>query len=179
MNNDIRNSPLGDGGIEQRLWSYIDGIDTREERSSVEELLQNNLDWKNKYRELLEVHELMKSVELDQPSLRFTKNVMEEIAKYHIAPATKNYINKKIIWGIAAFFFTLIAGFLVYGFGQVDWSATDDSNTQLPIDFSQVDYSKFFNSNFVNAFMMVNVLLGLVLLDRILANKRKKFQKES
>src|SRR5512138_3295643 len=102
-----KNSPLGSGGIEKQLWDYIDGLSSNEERSSIEKLLQSNLEWKNKYHELLEVQEMLKSSELEQPSMRFTKNVMEEIAKLHIAPATKNYINKKIIWGIAAFFITL------------------------------------------------------------------------
>ena len=119
----------------------------------------------------------MNSAELEQPSMRFTKNVMEKIAQYHIAPATKNYINKKIIWGIATFFITLIAGFLIYGFAQVDWNFQD--NSKPLIDFSTVDISKVFNNNFVNGFMMVNVLLGLALLDRVLANKRKKFQKQA
>jgi len=119
--------------------------------------------------------QLVKSTELEQPSMRFTKNVMEEIAKLQIAPATKNYINKKIIWGIAAFFITLIVGFLIYGFAQVDWNFQD--NSKPIIDFSAVDYGKIFNNTFVNAFMMVNVLLGLMLLDRVLANKRKKFRK--
>ena len=73
------------------------------------------MEWKNKYHELLDVHQLMKTSGLEQPSMRFTKNVLEEIAKLHIAPATKNYINNKIIWGIGAFFITLIAGFIVYG----------------------------------------------------------------
>lgn len=162
--------------MENRLWDYIDGQITGNEKLAIEKLLESNLGWKNKYHDLLEAHQLMKSSELEQPSLRFTKNVMEEIAKYYIAPATKNYINKKIIWGIAAFFFTLIAGFLIYGFGQIDWNAKGDTN--LPIDLSKVDFSKIFNNNFVNAFMMVNVLLGLVLLDRFLANKRKTFRKE-
>lgn len=163
--------------IEQQLWSYIDGHSSGEERSSIEKLLQSNLEWKNKYRELIEIHQLINSAELEQPSLRFTKNVMEEIAQYHIAPATKNYINKKIIWGIAGFFFTLIIVFVIYGFAQVDWTSQTDST--FPIDISrisQVDYNKVFNNNFVNGFMMVNVLLGLVLLDRVLANKRKKFK---
>ena len=164
--------------IEQKLWSYIDDLSSKEEKSAIEKLLESNLEWKNKYHELLEVHQLMKDADLEQPSLRFTKNVMEEIVKLHIAPATKNYINKKIIWGIAAFFLTVIASFLIYGFGQIDWS-TSNSTTDKYIDFSKVDFSKFFNNNFVNAFMMVNVLLGLVLLDRFLANKRKKFHKEA
>jgi hypothetical protein len=162
---------------EQQLWSYIDGIATQDERYSIERLLESNLEWKNKYQELLELHQMMRSSEMERPSMRFTKNVMEEIAKLHIAPATKNYINKKIIWGIAAFFITLISGFLVYGFAQVDW--TENGESKIPIDFSQIDYSKIFNSNLVNAFMMINVILGLVLLDRFLANKRKKFHKEA
>jgi hypothetical protein len=166
--------------IEQQLWAYIDGISTNEERSVVEKLLQSNFEWKNKYHELLEVHQLIGSPELEQPSMRFTKNVMEKIAQYHIAPATKNYINKKIIWGIAGFFFTLIAVFLIYGFSQVEWTSATDSKYSIDLSrLSQVDYSKIFNNNFVNGFMMLNVLLGLVLLDRVLANKRKKFQKQA
>ena len=59
--------------IEQQLWSYIDGHSSGEERSSIEKLLQSNLEWKNKYRELIEIHQLINSAELEQPSLRFTK----------------------------------------------------------------------------------------------------------
>lgn len=160
--------------MEEQLWSYIDGFSSAEEKSAIEKLMQTNLEWKNKYHELLEAHLLMQSAELEQPSMRFTKNVMEQIAKYHIAPATKSYINKKIIWGIGVFFLMLIVGFLVYGFGQINWAAPGEN--KLPVDFSKIDYSKIFKNNYVNVFMMVNVVIGLVLFDRILANKRKRFQ---
>ena len=162
--------------LEKQLWDYIDGLSSAEERSAVDKLLQSNIEWKNKYDELLGLQQLLNASELEQPSLRFTKNVMEEIAKLHIAPATKNYINKRIIWGIGAFFITLIVGFLVYGFAQMDWNFQD--NSKPIIDFSKFNYGKIFNNNLVNIFMMVNVVLGLVLLDRILANKRKEFQKD-
>lgn len=163
--------------IEKQLWDFIDGLSSSEERSAVEKMLQSNLEWKNKYHELLEVKQMMQTTDLEHPSLRFTKNVMEEIAKLHIAPAAKNYINKKIIWGIGGFFITLIVGFLIYAIGQVEWTTGTESRFNL--DFSKIDLSKIFNNNFVNIFMMVNVLLGLVLLDRILASKRKKFYKEA
>jgi len=163
--------------IEERLWDYIDGISSVNEKSAIEKLLESNYEWKTKYHELLETLELMQSTELETPSLRFTKNVMEEIAKFHIAPATKNYINKKIIWGIGFFFITLIIGFLIYGLGQIDWNAQGD--TKLPIDLSKVDYSRFFNNTYVNVFMMINVVLGLFLLDRYFANKRKRFREET
>lgn len=163
--------------LEERLWDYIDGISPAEERSVIEQLLQNDIVWKSKYRELLETHQLLQSSELEAPSLRFTKNVMEEIAKYHIAPATKTYINKRIIWGIGFFFIAIIIGFLVYGFGQMDWNAKGTNN--FSIDFSKIDISRFFSNTYVNIFMMINVVLGLFLLDNYFSNKRKSFHKKA
>ncbi|HEY6503616.1 MAG TPA: hypothetical protein VIZ28_06535 [Chitinophagaceae bacterium] len=177
MNENYKNSPLGAGGTEERLWNYIDGTSSADEKLVIEKLLQENAEWREKYRELLEVNSMLRSIELEEPSMRFTKNVMEGIAKLQIAPATKSYINKKIIWGIGIFFITLVVGFLVYGFGQVDWTAKGD--TKIPIDLGKVDYSKFFNNTYVNVFMMINVVLGLFLLDRYLANKRKQFREEA
>ncbi|MBC7948642.1 MAG: hypothetical protein H7Y42_12215 [Chitinophagaceae bacterium] len=163
--------------MEERLWSYIDGTAPRAEVSAIEQLLIDNAEWKAKYGELLEVNELLRSSELEEPSLRFTKNVMEEITRLHIAPATSTYINKRIIWGIGLFFITLVIGFLVYGFGQVNWS--EKGGTSIPFDLGKVDYTRFFNNSYVNVFMMINVILGLFLLDRYLANKRRKFREES
>ena len=163
--------------MEGRLWDYIDGVATVEEKTIIEQLIASNAEWRDKYGELLEVQQLLQSSELEAPSMRFTKNVMEDISKLHIAPATKTYINKNIIRGLAIFFITLIVGFLVYGFGQVDWSVQGDS--KLPVDFGKVDYSKMFNNDWVNAFMMINVILGLFLLDRYFANKRKQFREEA
>ena len=99
--------------------------------------------------------------------MRFTKNVMEEISRLHIAPATRTYINKRIIWGLGIFFITMVLGFLVYGFGQVNWSTGNSSAFGEKI--SNVDYSKF---------MMVNVVLGLFLLDVYLSSRRKQYRKE-
>ena len=157
--------------IEERLWDYIDGLSTGEEKSVIDNLLSSNAAWRAKYNDLLEVHNLMNSAELEEPSLRFAKNVMEEIAKYHIAPATKTYINKKIIWGIGGFFIAMIIGFLIYGFGQINWSAQGD--TKLPIDLNKIDFNRFFNNTYMNIFMMINIVLALVLFDRYLANRKK------
>ena len=162
--------------IEIRLWDYIDGLADNSERLAIDKLIAENAAWRSKYQELLEVHELVQITELEEPSMRFSKNVMEEISKYHIAPATKNYINQKIIWGIAAFFLTGIAGCLVYGISKINWSA-GTSKSGFGIDFTQVDYSGMFNNTLMNAFMMLNIILGLMLFDRYLDMKKKQFQK--
>lgn len=161
---------------EERLWNFIDGTASADEQSVIEQLVQTDNAWKAKYHELLEVNKLLQSSELEAPSLRFHKNVMEEIAKMHIAPATKSYINKKIIWGLGFFFIALLLGILVYGFGQMVF--TNGEESVVTKNFNKIDFSKFFNNNWVNAFMMINVVLGLVLLDNYLTNKRKEFRKQ-
>jgi hypothetical protein len=163
--------------MEERLWEFIDGNNSEEEKSVIEQLLETNQQWREKYHELLELNNVMKTTSLDEPSMRFTKNVMEEIAKYHIAPATKTYINNKIVFGLGLFFITILVGFLIYGFGQIEWTSGGDSS--LPFDISKIDFSKFFNNTYMNVFMMVNVMLGLVLLDRYLASRKKKLQNEA
>ena len=156
--------------IEERLWEYIDGISPATEISIIEKFLKDDAEWKHVFRELLDIKQMLESSELGQPSLHFTKNVMEKLSMYHAIPVTKKYINKKIIWAISAFFITLITGLLIYGFAQVDWSLTTKSN--FPFDPGKVDFSKFFSNTYIYIFMMINVVLGLMLLDRFLAGKK-------
>lgn len=163
-----------DNYIEARLWDYVDGLSDDAEKSVIEDLIKQDAQWREKYQEILELNRLMADSDLEQPSMRFTKNVMDEITRLHIAPATKSYINKNIIRGLAIFFLSMIVGFLVYGFGQVDYSAGTES--KLTVDFSNVDYSVFFNNTWVNAFMMLNMILGLFLLDQVLTERKKKWK---
>ena len=163
---------------EARLWEFIDGGGEPAERSVIEKLVEENKTWREKYHELLELHQMMQSSDLEEPSMRFTKNIMEEISKLHIAPAAKNYINKKIIWGIGGFMIAMIVGFLVYGITQIEWSV-GNSYTSKGFDFTQVDYSKMFNNNLMNVFMMLNIVLGLIFFDRYLANRKNKHVQDS
>ena len=159
--------------MEERLWEYIDGFSDPDDLPVVKRLIEENQSWREKYNELVEVNQLLHATELEEPSMRFTKNVMEEITRLHIAPAASSYINHRIIWGIGIFFIVLIVGFLVYGLGQIDWSASSDIS-MLPVDIKNLDYSALFNNTYINIFMMINVVLGLMLLDKVLMNKRKK-----
>jgi hypothetical protein len=161
--------------IEERLWDYIDGQCSPDQRSAIDELIRSNLEWKRKYQELLQVHEMMNSATLDEPSMRFAKNVMEEIAKLHIAPATKSYINKKIIWGIGGFFITMIIGFVVFAFFQVNWTNGSNAPDILSkYSSTAVSWSRFFGNTYTNIFMGANIVLGLIFLDMYLQRKKSQ-----
>jgi hypothetical protein len=159
--------------MEERLWDYLDGACPLEERLFIEQLIATNQEWKTKYQELLELQDLLTHhLELNEPSMRFNQNIMEAISQHHIAPAAKSYINKRIIWGIAGFFICSIIGFLIAGIAQVDWSAgTGDDSF---INFSKLDLSRFANSTYSTIFMMINVVLGLMLLDMYLHRSTKR-----
>jgi hypothetical protein len=160
--------------IEEKLWDYIDGTMEQREQEFIEQLLQNNNEWKTKYAELMQVHQLMQdNVDLEHPSLRFTQNVMEEISRLYITPATRNYINKNVIWGIGIFFLTTIIGLIVYTFGQIDWSQPD-SGGMMPDMQVNMNWGQIFNSTYMNVFIMVNILLGLMLLDMYLTRKKNE-----
>jgi hypothetical protein len=172
--------------MEDRLWDYIDGHCSPTEKSAIEEMLATNREWQQKHRELLNIQQLLNSSELEAPSMRFTKNVMEEIARFQVAPATKNYVNKNIIRGIGAFFMTMILGVLVFLVTQFKWVSNSNSNSgsggvdlnkqidNLGINrLDNLNYSKLFNSTYIIVFLGIAVISGFMLLDMYLQQKKK------
>jgi len=161
--------------MEERLWDFIDGMSDPDEQSLVRRLLAEDNAWQQRYQELMAVDEAMQHHELDAPSLRFTKNVMEQIALFHVAPATKTYINKNVIRGITAFFLIMIIGLLIYFFGQFHWTSTSTDNLvpQYSIDANKLNWGKALNNGYVNVFILINVILGFILLDKYLQNKKR------
>jgi hypothetical protein len=164
--------------MEERLWEYIDGICSAEDRLFIDNLIATNKEWKTKYQELLELQDLLSNqLQLDEPSMRFTQNIMEAISNHHIAPAAKSYINKRIIWGIAGFFICSIIGLLIAGIAQIQWTATGTSSTQIDLSkLNNINFSGFFNSTYTTIFMMINVVLGLVVLDMYLNRKKQAYR---
>jgi hypothetical protein len=162
--------------IEETLWDYIDGTMDENQLAFVEELIRTNNEWRIKYAELMEVHQLMQDdIDLEHPSLRFTQNVMEEISRLYITPATRNYINKNVIRGIGIFFLTTIVGLLGYAFGQIDW--TQPASGAVPeMSLQNLNWSQFFTSTYMNIFIMVNIVLGLMLLDMYLRKQKEKLK---
>jgi hypothetical protein len=170
----VKNRNRMDQEMEKLIWEYIDGFCSPAEKADVTRRLAEEPEWQIKYNELMSIHALLQKEELDMPSLRFTKNVMEEIAQFHVAPATKNYINKNIIRGITAFFLIMIGGLLIYFIGQLHWT-TNSSGTLFPaynLDAGKLNWGRLLNNTYVNIFIGINVILGLILLDKYLQGKK-------
>jgi hypothetical protein len=112
--------------------------------------------------------------------MRFSKNVMEEVAKYRVAPPASSYVNKKIIYGIAAFFVVTIVASLIYGISLIDFSSSSSSGSiKIPeVDYSkyQVDWTHYLNSPLMYAFLFMDTIAGLLLLDRYLRRRNERLR---
>ena len=158
--------------IEMMLWEYMDGSCTMADMQRISILVERDEVWKQKYKELHALHTgIANNMQLEQPSLRFTKNVMEAVAAVHIAPATKKYINKGIIRGIAAFFIITITAFLGYAIATANWGVDGTSFTSK-FNLNRFNPSSLFNSSAFTVIIAINVALGLILLDSFLRRKK-------
>jgi hypothetical protein len=162
--------------MEERLWDFIDGLSTPDERTEIKRLLETNPVWQKAYSSMTDMNTLFRETSLEEPSMRFSKNVMEEIAKYKIAPATKSYVNKKIIYSIGGFFMLLIGGMLAYLFTQIDY--TQPGTISMPENMPEMNFewSAYINSTTLNIFLMIDAVLGLMLLDKYLNKKKDKMK---
>lgn len=163
-----------DQEMEKLIWEYIDGKVSPDDRERITRHLAEDPEWQIKYEELKSIHVLLQKEELEMPSLRFTKNVMEEIAQFQVAPATKNYINKNVIRGITAFFLIMIAGLFIYFIGQMHWvnNPTDSWIPEYNLDASKLNWGKLLNNTYVNIFIGINVILGLILIDKFMQGRK-------
>jgi hypothetical protein len=165
-----------DQEMELLIWEYIDDHCSPAEKTIIEKRMAVDPAWLRKFNELMNIHELLQKEELEMPSLRFTKNVMEEIAKFQVAPATKNYINKNVIRGFTAFFLVMIGGLFIYFVGQIHWTGSS-TGTLIPtytLDAGKLNWGKLLNNSYVNIFTGICAILGLILADKYMQTRKSK-----
>ena len=160
--------------IEMQLWEYIDGTGNVADMQRISVLIERDPVWQQKYEALQALHtSISNDMEMEQPSMRFGQNVMDAIAAQHIAPATKIYINKSIIRGIAALFILMLTVFFGIACATVyKGGGTSDVLSQL--SFSKMNLGKYLNSTTINMILAVNVVIGLVLLDTMLRRRKAR-----
>jgi hypothetical protein len=163
--------------IHERLWGYIDGSASDAEKAAVEQLLATDPVLRSQYEDMLEMHTMLLAGTLEEPSMRFTQNVLEAVATQTIARPAKSYINKRIIYSIAAFFLISITALLVYAFLQSGFSGGNTTGSNLPLPDVKLpnlklEWNKYLSSTNISIFFAVNAVLLLLITDAWLRRKR-------
>jgi hypothetical protein len=152
--------------IEEEIWAYIDGNGTAEELQSIAKKIAADADYSQCFQELSKLNALMLADQLEEPSMSFSRNVMEAVA-HEIAPKTlQTKVNHKIIMGIAAFFMLSLLAILIYAFAN-----SDVSGFTMPTYNTNFHLSSYITPTFLKIFLFFDVTLALLYFDRLLRRK--------
>jgi hypothetical protein len=157
--------------IEEKLWNYIDGSCTADEQKAIALLIENDDVYRNKYNELLTLNNEFNIMELEEPSMAFTYNVMETIRSENARQPLKAAINNRIIWGIATFFMITIAALVVFALSSVSWSSGETTSFKMPVQINLINVKNYFDGPVIKGFLFFDVVMGLFLLDTYLRRK--------
>jgi len=156
--------------IEQQLWDYIDGNLDESAKKAIEEKIESDAEIKSQYEDLVKLNLSFESMDLDEPSLSFTRNVMESVALAPAPVAMKTQVDKKIIYSIGGFFvISLLAlfGYVLY-----------ISNLSMPKFGFNVNLNfnvdQYITPTVLYSFLFFDLVIGLIFLDQFLRKKMHK-----
>jgi len=155
--------------MEEKLWNYIDGNCSADEQTAIARLIEQDEVYNAKYNELLQLHNEFAVMELEEPPMAFTYNVMENIRAQHAQQPLKAAIDKRIILGISAFFIITIVALLIFSLSTVNWSA--GTQIKMPQQLSTGHIKSYFTGPVIKGFLFFDVIMGLFLLDNYLRRK--------
>lgn len=157
--------------IEEKLWNYIDGTCTLEERQAISRLIEEDEVYRHQYQELLAFNQELHAIELDEPPMAFTYNVLEAIRTEEAQKPLKAAINPNIIKVIAGFFIVTILTLLAFALASTNWSASGGS-MPVPVEVKSLLHIKsYINGPALRIFLFFDVVLALFLVDSYLRRK--------
>ena len=153
--------------IEEKLWDYIDGNCSADEQKTISSLIASDETYRLKYKELLTLNNQLSAMELDEPPMAFTYNVIEAIRTEQAQQPLKAAVNKRIIRGIGLFFLITIPALLVFVIANINWSPISSS----AIDIKLPQFKNYLTRPIIEGFLFFDVVLGLFLFDNYLRKK--------
>ena len=156
--------------IEQRIWDYLDETCTEQEHQQIAKLIDSDPTYKAFYEEAQLMNADFMLMDTDEPSMSFTRNVMEKVKAEPIPGSLKSVIDKRIIYGIAGFFIISLVAVLAYALLNVNWST--ESQTAIPkLQIPTVNYSAYLSGGVIKSFVFFDIVIGLFFLDSFLQKK--------
>jgi anti-sigma factor RsiW len=156
--------------IEETLWNYIDGNCTADEQQATSVLIAADEAVRLKYQELLKLNSEFAAMELDEPSMAFTYNVIEAIRAGHAQQPLKATINKRIIKGIGLFFVVTILALLVFALSNMNF-AGGGTAVAVSTGIKLPNLSAYLSKPVLEGFLFFDTVLGLFLFDKYLRKK--------
>ncbi len=163
--------------IQQDLQDYLDGLCSPEKAAEIENKLATHPDWLREFEAFTDLDAILKSPnQMMEPSVRFTKNVMESIEGLQVAKPIKM---NQFLWifriasGLLSAILIMILG---YSISLTDFSLeVSGSNSPIPsMAMPEVNWSKYLGQETTLALFMICTILGFYLVDKLVGKKSLK-----
>ena len=156
--------------MEQHIWDYLDGTCNQQEKEKIAHLIETDQAYRSLYAELKALHGDLANIELEEPSMSFTRNVMDRVAVTPAPGSIRSLVDKRIIYSIAAFFVLSLLVILAITVDLIDWS--QPASTALPdYEIPKVNYLSFLDGTLFRIFLFADLILGLYFLDSLMRKR--------
>lgn len=158
--------------IEQKIWDYLDGNLDEKGRQEIERLIESNSEYRAVYEDLSDINNSLLKMDLEEPSLRFTGNIMDKLKNEPVPGSIKSLVDKRIIYGLLIFFLSAIAFLLAVLMFRLDWSTPTegfDYSVNIAVKMPQVDPGRF--DWVIKGFFFLDTVIVLYLFDYFLRRK--------
>jgi anti-sigma factor RsiW len=152
--------------MEEKLWDYVDGTCSEEERLAIASLIEKDAAWRTAFNDMLAINNDIAETTLDEPSMAFSYKVMEGIRAHEASKPLKASVSKYIIGAIAGFFILSLLVIILVIF------ANARQNTAINVTGNVPYLSALTGSGVRNIFFYLDVMLLLFLADAFFRRKR-------
>ena len=151
---------------EELLWIYIEGNCTDAERLTIEQDLEADVNLKKEWLERKILHQMMEKQELESPSMRFTKNVMESLPKLSNYAITRKQLRPFFLVVLGSFLVIVLLSF----FGE---TSTDNAAIKQWIPDGESISQVFLQEQFLFVGLALAAVAVLLLIDQLMQRRLK------
>lgn len=107
----------------EQLWRYVDGLSTNAERQQVEDAIATDIGMAAELKEMKTLDQSFRAISSDQPSMRFSKNVLELLPPPAQRLKQLSFFSSraKRWWGVAATLLLLVSTYFVFFPQEYAW----------------------------------------------------------
>lgn len=154
--------------IEMLFWEVIDGTAGEAEQARAAALLASSAEYRRWFEELKVLQQSIRETEPEQPSLRFSRNVMEHITASKPARPIRQYYNPWVL-GLLGVFFVLALGMGLLSLWQEPAAAG-----KTAIAWKTPSWLQGWDPEWSSYFLFAAVPVGLLLLDALFHRRRRE-----
>ena len=158
--------------LETQLWDFIDGVMDPRDAEYLHQRILIEPETAQLYQKLMALSIQLKAIENDEPSMSFSRNVMDKIATELPPVKMKTQIDHRIIFAVTALFIVS----LITMFAFTLENASFQTYFSIP-NIKMIDFSSMPTGIAMKVFLFINIVLALICLDTLFRQKLRATKK--